>query len=212
VFRSRVFVASTIVGGAAWFGIVSGSVQLSVYLQTARELDAVQAAIVLVPWPLLSGLLFPRAGAIVARIGPERAMVGSLALATIAAAAMALMTPSTPLPIVSFLAALGGVPLAIGVTASTVCALAEFPPSEAGIASGVFNSLRQVGSLLGVAIPAAAFDIAAAGAVASGAATAAMSGSTAAFLTRAAVFGIALLLVLVLLPREHRVVAASTEV
>jgi hypothetical protein len=125
---------------------------------------------------------------------------------------MALMTPSTPLPIVSFLAALGGVPLAIGVTASTVCALAEFPPSEAGIASGVFNSLRQVGSLLGVAIPAAAFDIAAAGAVASGAATAAMSGSTAAFLTRAAVFGIALLLVLVLLPREHRVVAASTEV
>ncbi len=46
------------------------------------------------------------------------------------------------------MAALGGVPLALGVTASTVCALAEFPAAEAGVASGVFNSLRQVGALV----------------------------------------------------------------
>ena len=57
----------------------------------------------------------------------------------------------TPFVVVSIVAALGGVPLALGVTASTVCALAEFPAAEAGVASGVFNSLRQVGASFGVA-------------------------------------------------------------
>ena len=131
VFGSRIFVASTIVGAAAWFGIISGSVQLSIYLQEVRGLEPIGAALVLMPWPLLAGLLFPRAGAIVARIGPERVMLGSLALAALAAACMALFTTTTPLLVVSLLAALGGVPLALGVTASTVCALAEFAPSEA---------------------------------------------------------------------------------
>lgn len=216
VFRSRVFVASAVVGGAAWFGILSGSVQLSIYLQSVRGLDIIGAAIVLTPWPLLSGLLFPRAGLIVARIGPERAMVGSLAAAAGAALAMAFVDTATPLPIVSLLAALGGVPLALGVTASTVCALAEFAPSEAGIAAGVFNSLRQVGSSLGVAIPAAVSDLASSGGAvtAAGAAAvgvAAMSGSSAALASRAAVFGIALVVVWVMLPRTHRVVQSSSD-
>ena len=207
VFGSRIFVASTIVGAAAWFGILSGSVQLSIYLQEVRGLEPVQAALVLMPWPLLSGLLFPRAGAIVTRIGPERVMLGSLALATLAAACMALFTTTTPLVVVSLLAALGGVPLALGVTASTVCALAEFAPSEAGVASGVFNSLRQIGSLLGVAIPAAIFDLAAAAAPAD---SAAMAGSSAALASRAVVFGLALLAVGLILPRQHRVVLATS--
>lgn len=96
--------------------------------------------------------------------------------------------------------------MAIGATASTVCALAEFPPSEAGIASGVFNSLRQVGSSLGVAIPAAAFDLVAAGAVGDGAT---LAGSTAALGSRAAIFALALVAVWLLLPRGRRVEAAQ---
>ena len=49
--------------------------------------------------------------------------------------------------------------MSLGVVASTMTALSEFA-ADAGIAAGVFNSLRQVGSALGVAIPAAAFDLA----------------------------------------------------
>lgn len=209
VFRSRVFVASAIVGAAAWFGILSGSVQLAIYLQQVRGLDPIGAAIVLTPWPLVAGLLFPRAGEIVARIGPERVMVGSVAIATITAFVMAFFDATTPLPFVSLVAALGGVPIAVGVTASTVCALAEFPASEAGVASGVFNSLRQVGSSLGVSIPAAIFDLAAGGSL-SGAAAAA--GSTAALASRAVVFGIALAGVWLILPRTHRIELPAPEV
>ena len=81
VFRSRAFVASTLVGAAAWFGILSGSVQLAVYLQEVRGLSPTEAALVLLPWPLLAAFLFPRAASIVARIGASRVMVWSLVFA-----------------------------------------------------------------------------------------------------------------------------------
>jgi EmrB/QacA subfamily drug resistance transporter len=201
VFRSRIYVASVLVGGAVWFGIISGSVMLSIYLQTVRGLDAFEAALVLTPWPLLSALVFPRASRIVTSLGPERTMVGSLVVAAVAAVLMVTFDDATPLPVVSVVAALGGVPLALGVTASTVCALAEFPPEEAGIASGVFNSLRQVGSSFGVAIPAAAFDLAQAGSPGADP----LAGALWAFASRAVVFAVILVAVMTILPRGHAV-------
>ncbi len=194
VLRSRMFVASALVGAAAWFGILSGTIQVAVYLQTVRGLSTTDTALVLLPWPLLAGLVFPRSGAIVTRIGAERVMIASVAFAAAAGAAMVLFGTTTPLPIVALVTAVGGVPIALGVTASTSRALAEFPPSEAGTASGLFNGLRQVGSSLGVALPAAAFDLAGGG----------MAGSTAAFASRAIVFAIILGLVAVTLPRRPR--------
>jgi EmrB/QacA subfamily drug resistance transporter len=202
VFRSRIYVASVFVGAAVWFGILSGTIQLATYLQTVRGLDALATALVLTPWPLAAALIFPRAGRIVARIGPERTMVGSLVACTTAAALMIAFDRNTPLPIVSLVAMLGGVPLALGVTASTICALAEFPAHEAGIASGVFNSLRQVGSSLGVAVPAAAFDLALAGRLSG---SDVLAGSTWAFASRAIAFGLVLALVAAILPRGHAV-------
>ena len=196
VFRSRAFVASTLVGAAAWFGLLSGSVQLAVYLQEVRGLSPTEAALVLLPWPLLAAILFPRAAAIVARIGAPTVMVWSLAFALLAALLMATFDASTPFVVVSAVAALGGVPIALGVVASTVTALSGFRAEDAGIAAGVFNSLRQVGSALGVAIPAAAFDLA----LAPGA-TDLMPGSHAAFVSRAVVFAIALAAVWLLLRR-----------
>ena len=69
ILRSRAFVVSTLVGAAAWFGILSGSVQLAVYLQEVRGLTPTETALVLLPWPLLAALIFPRGAAIVARFG-----------------------------------------------------------------------------------------------------------------------------------------------
>ena len=64
------------------------------------------------------------------------------------------------------------------------------------MASGVFNSLRQVGASLGVAIPAAVFELVAAS---SGPAAA----TSAAFASRAVVFGLVLVAVVGLLGRAR---------
>jgi EmrB/QacA subfamily drug resistance transporter len=199
VFRNRRFVASSIVGASAWFGIISGTVQLATYLQAGRGLDATGAAIVLAPWPIAALLVFPKSGSVVARYGAERTMLVTLAAAALSALLMPWFDGSTPLPLVSLVAAVGGAAVALTVTASTVCAIAEFPPSEAGIASGIFNSIRQVGSSLGAAIPAAAYDLATGGALVG---AAALTGSSWALGARAAVTVLALAAVVVVLPRR----------
>ena len=101
ILRSRAFVVSTLVGAAAWFGILSGSVQLAVYLQEVRGLTPTETALVLLPWPLLAALIFPRGAAIVARFGAPRMMVLSLAFALAAAVLTLAFDPTTPLLVVS---------------------------------------------------------------------------------------------------------------
>ena len=196
ILRSRAFVVSTLVGAAAWFGILSGSVQLAVYLQEVRGLTPTETALVLLPWPLLAALIFPRGAAIVARFGAPRMMVLSLAFALAAAVLMLAFDPTTPLLVVSAVAALGGVPDVAGRRGQHHDRAVGVRPRRRRDRRGVFNSLRQVGSALGVAIPAAAFDLA----VANGA-TDLMPGSHAAFLSRVVVFALSLLAVLLLLRR-----------
>jgi predicted MFS family arabinose efflux permease len=125
-------------------------------------------------------------------------MVAALLVAAASAVVMPFFSGVTPLWFVAVVAAVGGGAIALSVTASTTCAVAEFPPAQAGIASGIFNSLRQVGSALGVAIPAAAYDLVTKGSLTG---TGALQGSTWALATRAGTLVIVLALVAATLPR-----------
>ncbi len=164
VFRNRRFVAASFVGAAMWFGIISGSVQLAIYLQRGRGLDALHAALVLLPWPLVAFFLFPRAGAIARRVGESRAMILAGGVSALGGAAMVGFDAATPYVAIALLGTLLGASGTFGILTSAAGAVAEFAPQDAGVASGIFNSIRQVGSALGVAIPAAAFDLVAGGA------------------------------------------------
>lgn len=198
VFRNRRFVASCLVGAVAWFGILSGTVQLAIYLQAGRGLNPAEASLVIVAWPILALLVFLQSGGIVSRFGSPRVMLGSLLVAALASVAMAFFDGGTPLVLVAAVAAIGGAGIALSVTASTVCAIGEFPPQEAAIASGVFNSVRQVGSSLGVAIPAAMYDLATRGALTG---ARALAGSSYALASRAVVFVLVGVLVAAVMPR-----------
>ncbi|MGB2940576.1 MAG: MFS transporter [Candidatus Dormiibacterota bacterium] len=198
VFRNRRFVASSLVGAVAWFGLLSGTVQVAIYLQAGRGLDPTQASLVIVAWPILALVVFLRSGGIVSRFGSPRVMFGALLVAAVASVAMAFFDGGTPLVLVAAVAAIGGAGIALSVTASTACAIGEFPPQEAAVASGVFNSLRQVGSSLGVAIPAALYDVATRGALTG---DRALAGSSYALASRAVVFVLVVLLVAAIMPR-----------
>ncbi|MDQ3553934.1 MAG: hypothetical protein M3395_05950 [Chloroflexota bacterium] len=76
--------------------------------------------------------------------------------------------------------------------ASATDALSQFAPGEAGTGSALFNSLRQLGAAMGVALPAVAFELARAGDQGN---DAALSGSAAAFLLRLVVLIIPLIMV-----------------
>jgi len=163
VFRNRRFVGASLVGAAAWFSILAVSVQAPILLQQGRGLDPAATGWLLLPWALSAFIAFPRIGALVPRFGERPLMIGGLALTAVMVVVLAGFDGTSPLWLIVPIGALLGVATAATIVTSAAVAVGEFPPEEAGVASGVFNSIRQVGSALGVALPAAAYDLAAGG-------------------------------------------------
>jgi EmrB/QacA subfamily drug resistance transporter len=163
VFRNRRFVTASIVGAATWFSILAMSVQLPIQLQQGRGLDPAATGWLLLAWSLAAFVAFPRVGALLPRIGERRLMVGSLALTASMIALLATFDGTVPFPVIVPILVVVGFTMAASIVTSAAAAVGEFPPQEAGTASGVFNSIRQLGSVLGVALPAAAYDLAAGG-------------------------------------------------
>jgi EmrB/QacA subfamily drug resistance transporter len=192
IFRNRRFVVATTVGAAAWFAIMSSVVFVALYLQLGRGFAAGDSGLILLAGPLVGLVAFPFAGRIVAALGLQRAMLVGLLLLVASGVVMVTWGSETPVWWIVLVNALTGAGIALTLVASAADALAQFTPAEAGTGSALFNSLRQLGAAMGVAVPAVAFEF-----VALGARTpdASLSGSTAAFAIRVAVLAIPLVLV-----------------
>jgi MFS family permease len=197
VFHSRFFRASGIAGAAVWFGVISGFMLLPLYLQVARGFDSLHASLLLGAWPLGALLMYPFAGSTVARGGPSLTMKWALIVTLAAAAIMGFYGAATPDFVIVLVGLALGVATAIGQVSTAVGAVSEFANKDAGIASGVFNTLRQVGSILGGALPASMLVV---GADGSGIT---YEGLQAAFVSRTLVLAISLTAVHVLL-RPHK--------
>jgi EmrB/QacA subfamily drug resistance transporter len=152
LFRDRNFSlangAITMVGLA----ITSMSLPLVFYFQTVRGLTPTQSSLMLVPMAVLGILLAPVVGKLVDRVNPRNlAIVGLLLLAVALVWYFVLLKPDTPillllLPSVVLGFANAGIWAPISNTATR-----NLPQRAAGAGSGVFNTTRQVGAVLGSA-------------------------------------------------------------
>jgi hypothetical protein len=125
-------------------------------------------------------------------MGLDRALMTGLGLMVIGAALMIGWDGATPVASIVAAQVVSGAGVSLTLVASAADALAQFTPEEAGTGSALFNSLRQLGAAMGVAVPAVAFELLAAG---SRTADATLAGSTAAFTIRLAVLALPLVLV-----------------
>lgn len=193
IFGNRRFVVASAAGAGAWFAITSSTIYPALYLQLGRGYSATDAGILLLPAPLVGLLFFPFAGRIVGRLGVDRSVLIGLLLLVGSGVAMATWGDTTDQWIIVLTNLVTGAGLALTLVASATDALSQFTPAEAGTGSAVFNSLRQLGAAMGVALPAVAFELIAAGSRSSGAA---LAGSSDALLVRVVVLAIPLVLVL----------------
>jgi MFS transporter, DHA2 family, methylenomycin A resistance protein len=194
IFGNVRFVVASTAGAGAWFAIMSGTVYPVIYLQMGRDFDATRSGLLLLAAPVVALLLFPFGGRIVQSLGVDRALLLGLVLLAGSAAAMVSWNGRTSEWLIVLTLLVTGAGVAITLVTSATDALSQFTPEEAGTASALFNSIRQLGAAFGVAIPAVAFEFMAAGSRVSGAA---LDGSTAAFVVRAGVLVIPLALVVV---------------
>lgn len=202
IFSNLRFVVATAAGTGAWFAIMSAVIYSAIYLQLGRGMSAADAGFVLLSGPLFALLFFPFAGRFVGWMGVRAAMLLGLGLLVGAAVLMVAWDGTTPMWLVIATLVVNGAGISITLVSSADDAMAQFTPAEAGTGSALFNSVRQLGAAMGVAVPAVAFEALAGG---SRGPAAALAGSTAAFGVQLAVLALLLVLVLAIWARGLRV-------
>lgn len=152
LFRDPTFTYANLAHAAMGFAMTGMFLPLVLYLQTVLGLTALASSVLALPMAVTAALASTVSGALWHRIGARNLVIAGFA--TLAAAVGVLVyqaEPDTvPATLVPGLAVAG---LGIGFVFSplTTAATAGMPPELAGAASGVYNTARQVGGVLGSA-------------------------------------------------------------
>lgn len=152
LFRSPNVSVPVVVGFAFVVGFYGLPFVMSLYLQQVRHLSALATGVVFLPMALLGGVLTPFSARLSRWLGPRPvigtgfvAMAGGLAVLALTASALSVWA----LAALMMLVGLAG-PLVM--PPATAVLLNAVPTHQAGTASGVFNTSRQVGGALAVAV------------------------------------------------------------
>jgi EmrB/QacA subfamily drug resistance transporter len=158
LFRSPVVAAGLAVSlllTASLFGTLFFMAQ---FFQVTRGLSPLAAGASMLPWTATLFLVAPVAGAMVRRVGERTLVVAGLALQAAGMVWLAALVRSDAAYLqwlVPLMVAGGGISMAMPAVQSAV--LGEVEPADMGKAAGLFNTLRQLGGVVGVALVVAVF-------------------------------------------------------
>jgi EmrB/QacA subfamily drug resistance transporter len=152
LFRDRNFSLMSWMAGAIAIGMMGIFLPLTIYLQSALGFSALKAGLVLSPSSLVSMFIAPLAGRLTDRIGGKFILfTGVVTFAGGMGWLAAIATPNSTWP--DFLPALAIAGFGMGCTFApmTTVAMRSVQPRLAGAASGMINTTRQVGAVIGTA-------------------------------------------------------------
>jgi EmrB/QacA subfamily drug resistance transporter len=151
-FRSVPFAAATITAVAA-FATLGGFLFLNtLYLQDVRGLSPLHAGLDTLPMAVMTMVAAPLSGRIVGRRGARFPLMAS-GLALVAACIMlAQIEPTTPFTWLFGAYVVFGLGFGLVNAPITNAAVSGMPRAQAGVASAIASTSRQLGSTLGVAV------------------------------------------------------------
>lgn len=152
LFHSPTVAAATGIGFAFMVGFYGLPFLFSLYFQQEHGLSALGAGIAFLPMMLLSASLTPLSARIAERVGPRVPVVTGLILIAAGSIALALVPASVPVWASALLLIPVGMAGPLVMPPTTALLLEHVPAEQTGIASGVFNTSRQIGGALAVAV------------------------------------------------------------
>jgi MFS transporter, DHA2 family, methylenomycin A resistance protein len=117
-----------------------------------RGLSPLTTGVAFLPMMLIGAILTPFSAAIAERLGARRLIVSGLLAMTAGLGLLAVLPASAPVRVVAMLMVLVGLAGPLVMPPMTGLLLNSVPGSLAGTASGLFNTSRQVGGALAVAV------------------------------------------------------------
>ncbi len=151
-FRSAPFSGASVIAVCA-FASLGGYLFLNtLYLQEVRHLSAFHAGLYTLPIAAMAIVFAPISGRIVGRRGPRWPLIGAGLGMTISPLLLTGLAPDTPVGLLFGSYALFGIGFGLVNTPITNTALSGMPAAQAGVASAVASTSRQVGQTLGIAV------------------------------------------------------------
>jgi EmrB/QacA subfamily drug resistance transporter len=152
LFRGRNFALMNWVSCAVSIGMMGIFLPFTIYMQSALGFSALKAGLAIAPASLISMFVAPVAGRMTDRIGGKYILTAGLALFA-AGMGWAMGIASTTSTWQDFLPGLVVAGLGLGCTFApmTTTAMRSVQPMMAGAASGMLNTVRQVGAVIGTA-------------------------------------------------------------
>ena len=152
IFRDRDFSLSNLGIATIGFVVTAMVVPVMFYAQAVCGLSPTRSALLMAPMAIASGVLAPFVGRIVDRSHPRPVVGFGFSVVAIALTWLSIeMTPTTPIWRLVLPMAAMGVGMAFIWSPLAATATRNLPPQLAGAGSGVYNTTRQVGSVLGSA-------------------------------------------------------------
>ncbi|MFE2145896.1 DHA2 family efflux MFS transporter permease subunit [Streptomyces sp. NPDC059456] len=152
LFRDRNFTVLTVLVGLVSMAMIALVLPFNLYLQSVLHMSALKAGLVLAPSSLVSMVTGPFAGRLSDRIGGKYLLVAGLSLYAAGMVAIVLTAgPATPWYLFVPATAVTGLGVGCVVAPMSTEAMRNVEPRLAGAASGVNNTVRQIGSVIGAA-------------------------------------------------------------
>ncbi|MFA4965086.1 MAG: MFS transporter [Thermoleophilia bacterium] len=157
LFRRRTFAAATAAMVTVDTAMMGTSFMLVIFMIAMMNYSELKAGLAITTLPAAGLLLTPLAGRLVDRLGPRPLAVAGALLSAAGLFALAYLSRSAPLGAVLWRSTLVGAGLGLSLPALTAAGMSAVPGGVKGIGSGVLNTARQLGFLLGVAVLVAVF-------------------------------------------------------
>ena len=159
LFRSATFAAGNAAGLLLSAAMMGAFFTIPIFLQSVLGYSAIKAGLVMVPMSVIIIFAAPAAGILSDRLGSKWIVAAGMFLLALGLGWMAGLVPgiakispdTTPLSLlVPFL--ISGIGIGLAVAPVTSAVMATAPKERVGNASGVLSTMRQVGSLMGIAV------------------------------------------------------------
>jgi EmrB/QacA subfamily drug resistance transporter len=152
LFRDSSFTYANLTHAAMGFAMTGMFLPLVLYLQTVLGMTALESSVLALPMALAAAAAAGISGALWTRIGARNLIIGGFATMALAVGALVVQAepdtaPATLIPGLT----IAGIGIGFVFSPLTTAATAGMPGELVGAASGVFNTARQVGGVLGSA-------------------------------------------------------------
>ena len=152
LFRRRSFAATGFVAFAISATVIGMIIYLSLYVQNTLGYSPIQAGLRFLPLSLASFAVALLTGRLIGKVAMRVLLGVAMVAAAAGLASMAHLTATSTWPVLLPGLILAGIGLGITSTGLASAALSAVEPARAGMAAGMVNTLRQLGTATGVAV------------------------------------------------------------